>query len=105
MFDFQDIFSFLSDILSSRIWLEAALLTDSLLSVMKNDQHREGHTAVLARSGKITCPVALTERLVKILPQSSPAFPLVRKIMKAKSGEHFHSSLGVSMTTLRVEFK
>ena len=105
MFDFHDIFSFLSDILSSRIWLEAALLTDSLLRVMKNDQHREGHTAVLARSGKVTCPVAVTERLDKILPQSSSAFPLVRKIMKAKSNEHFHSSLGVSMTTLRVEFK
>ena len=63
MFDFHGIFSFLSDILSSQIWLEAALLTDSLLSVMKNDQHREGHTAVLARSGKVTCPVAVTERL------------------------------------------
>ena len=25
--------------------------------------------------------------------------------MKAKSKEHFHSSLGVSMTSLRVEFK
>ena len=105
MFDFHDIFSFLSDILSSRIWLEAALLTDSFFSVMKNDQHREGHTAVFARSGKVTCPVAVTERLVKILPQSSSAFPLVRKIMKAKSNEHFHSSLGVSMTTLGVEFK
>lgn len=53
--------------------LEAALLTDSLLSVMKNDQHREGHIAVLARSGKVTCPVAVTERLVKLLPQSSSA--------------------------------
>ena len=49
--------------------------------------------------------MAVTERLVKLLPQSSSAFPLVRKIMKAKSKEHFHSSLGVSMTTLRVEFK
>ena len=100
MFDFHDIFSFLSDILSSGIWLEAALLIDSLMSVMKN-----GHTAFLARSGKVTCPVAVTERLVKLLPQSSSAFPLVRRIMKAKSKEHFHSSLGVSMTTLRVEFK
>ena len=72
---------------------------------MKNDHHREGHTAVLARSDKVTCPVAVTERLVKLLPQSFSAFPLVGKIMKAKSKEHFHSSLGVSMTTLRVEFK
>ena len=71
MFDSHDIFSFLSDILGSRIWLEAALLTDSLLSVMKNDQHREGHTAVLARSGKVTCPVAVTERLVKLPGEDS----------------------------------
>ena len=78
MFDFHDIFSFLSDILSSGIWLEAALLTDSLMSVMKNDQHREGHTAFLAISGEVTCPVAVTERFVKLLPQSSSAFPLVR---------------------------
>ena len=102
---FTIFFSFLSDILSSGIWLEAALLIDSLLSVMKSDQHGEGHTAFLARSGKVTCPVAVTERLVKLLPQSSSAFPYVRRIMKAKSKEHFHSSLGVSMTTLRVEFK
>ena len=93
LFDFHDIFSFLSDILSSRIWLEATLSTASLLSVMKNDQHRKGHTAVLARSGKVTCPVAVTERLVKLLPQSSSSFPLVRKIMKAKSKEHFHSTV------------
>ena len=75
------------------------------MSVTKNDQHSEGHTAFLARSGKVTCPVAVTERLVKLLPQSSSAFPLVRRIMKAKSKKRFHSSLGVSMTTLRVEFK
>ena len=105
MFNIRDIFSFLSDFLSSGIWLEAALLTDSLMSVTKNDQHTEGHTAFLARSGKVTCPVAVTERLVKLLPQPSSALPLVRRIMKAKSKEHFHSSLGVSITTLRVEFK
>ena len=41
----------------------------------KNDQYREGHTAFLARTGKVTCPVAVTERLIKLLPQSSSAFP------------------------------
>ena len=52
----------------------------------KNDQHREGHAAFLARTGKVTCrPVAVTERLMKLLPQSSSAFPLVCRIVKAKS--------------------
>ena len=71
----------------------------------KNDQYREGHTAFLARTGKVTCPVAVTERLIKLLPQSSSAFPLVHRIIKAKSKEYFHSSLGVSVSTLREEFK
>ena len=37
----------------------------------KNDQYREGHTSFLARSYKATCPVAITERLLKVLPSSS----------------------------------
>ena len=28
------------------------------MSVTKTDQHREGNIAFLARSGKVTCPVA-----------------------------------------------
>ena len=71
----------------------------------KNDQHREGHSAFLARTSKVTCLVAVTKRLIKLLPQSSSAFPLVRRIVKAKSKEYFHSSLGVSVSTLREEFK
>ena len=51
----------------------------------KNDQYREGHTAFLARTDKVTCPVAVTERLIKLLPQSSSAFPLARRIVKARS--------------------
>ena len=46
----------------------------------KNDQYREGHTAFLAGAGKVTCPVAVTERLIKLLPQSSSALPLVRRV-------------------------
>ena len=30
----------------------------------KNDQHREGHTPFLVRTGKVTCPVTVTERLI-----------------------------------------
>ena len=51
----------------------------------KNDQYREGHTTFLARTGKVTCPVAVTERLIKLLPQSSSTFPLFRRIVKARS--------------------
>ena len=71
----------------------------------KNDQYREGHTSYLARSGQSTCPVSITERIIKVLSQSNPSFPLVRRIVKSKSGEYFHASNGVSISTLREEFK
>ena len=48
----------------------------------KNDQYREGHTSYLARSGKSTCPVSITEKILKVLPQLSKSFPLVRRIVK-----------------------
>ena len=71
-----------------------------------NDQYREGHTSLLARSHKATCPVSITERLLKLLPLSSESSsPLVRRIVKSKSKEHFHVSKGVSYTTLREEFR
>ena len=72
----------------------------------KNDQIREGHTSVIARSGKLTCPVAVTERLVSFLPEPrNPHCPLIRRIVKTKSGEHFHESIGISYSTILLEFK
>ena len=72
----------------------------------KNDQYREGHTSLLARSHKATCPVSITERLIKLLPLSSESSsPLVRRIVKSKSKEYFHVSKGISYTTLREEFR
>ena len=71
----------------------------------KNDQYREDHTSCLVRSGKSTCPVSITERIIKVLSQSNPSFPLVRRIVRSKSGEYFHASEGVSISTLREEFK
>ena len=72
----------------------------------KNDQFREGNTSFLAKSGKATCPVAITEKLVKLLPTSNhPRVPLVRRIIKSSSKECFHSCKGVSYSTLREEFK
>ena len=72
----------------------------------KNDQYREGHTSLLARSHKATCPVSITGRLLKLLPSSSESSsPLVRRIVKSKSKEYFHATKGVSYTTLREEFR
>ena len=55
------------------------------VSQRKNDQYREGRTAFLGRSGKVTCPGAVTERLSKLLLQSSSArvFLLARIIVEA----------------------
>ena len=71
----------------------------------KNNQNREGHTSYLARSGKSTCPVSITEKILKVLPQSSKSFPLVRRIVKSKAREYFHVGKGVPVSTLRGEFK
>ena len=72
----------------------------------KNDQYREGHTSLLARSHKATCPVSITERLLKLLPSSTESSSLlVRRIVKSKSKEYFHATKGVSYTTLREEFR
>ena len=72
----------------------------------KNDRYREGDTSLLARSHKATCPVSITERLLKILPSSTKSSsPLVRRIVKSKFKEYFHATKGVSYTTLREEFR
>ena len=67
----------------------------------RNDQCREGHTSLPARSHKASCPFSVTERLLKLLPLSSESSsPLVRRIVKSKSKEYLHVSKGVSYTTL-----
>ena len=72
----------------------------------KTDQYREGHTSLTARSHKSTCPVAITERLLKLLHSSSESSALlVRRIVKSKTKEYFHVTKGVSYTTHREEFR
>ncbi|KAK3730968.1 hypothetical protein QZH41_019579, partial [Actinostola sp. cb2023] len=71
----------------------------------KNDQFREGHTILLARSGKTTCPVSITAKLLELLEVYSPSYPLIRRIVKSKFKEHFHASLGISSSRMREEFK
>lgn len=67
----------------------------------KNDQYREGHKTPLIRSNKVTCPVVITEKLLALLPHENNQSPLDRRIVKSKSKERFHESLGVCHTTIK----
>ena len=72
----------------------------------KNDQHREGHTVDVAFSGKISCPVLITKRLLSLLPNSEDSCaPIVRRIIANRKGNKFHPSLGISYTTAKGDFK
>jgi len=72
----------------------------------KNDQFREGHTSVIARCNKISCPVAITERILSLLPDAKDScFTVLRRIVSTKKGSYFHKSLGISYTTIRDEFR
>lgn len=76
------------------------------LNKRRNDQFRQGHSSMLARTGNITCSGAATEKLLSKLPTgSSPRAPLIRRIVKSKSNEYFHLSKGVVYSTIRNEFK
>ncbi|XP_068706852.1 uncharacterized protein [Montipora foliosa] len=71
----------------------------------KNDQFREGHSLYLITSDRITCPVAILEKLLSHLPKSDGSLPLVRRIVRSKSNERFHDSKGVSYSTIRDKFR
>ena len=72
----------------------------------KNDQYRQGHIIPVIRSNKVTCPVFITEKILVRLPLSdNKNMPLVRRIVKSKSKEYFHSCKSVSYSTIRDEFK
>ena len=71
----------------------------------KNDQFCEGHTSFIARSGKVSCPVAITETIGLLSALNDSTFPVLRRIVSTKKGSHFHKSLGISYTTVRDEFR
>ena len=73
----------------------------------KNDQYRDGHVSVIARSRKPTCPVGIIERILSLLPDSSgSSYPIVRRIVNSRhSKERFHESLGISYSTAYASFK
>ena len=72
----------------------------------KNDQCREGHFSNIYKSGKVTCPVSITQQLVKLLPdEKNSPFPVIRKIVNKKKNKEFHRSKGISYSALMQEFR
>ena len=71
----------------------------------KHDQYCEEHTIMTAKSGKSTCPVTTTSRILNYLESSSPFCPVITRIIKSKSKEYLHRSLGISVTRTREDFK
>ena len=73
----------------------------------KNDQYKDGHVSVMARSRKPNCPVGITERILSLLPDSSgSSYPIVRRIVNSRhSKKRFHESLGISYSTAYASFK
>ena len=72
----------------------------------KNDKYRQGHTVSIARSGKVTCPVSITEKLLNLLPPgSNKQLPILRRIVSSKSKQRFHEHKGVSYSTIKDEFR
>ena len=58
--------------------LEAVVRIAHFVSQRKNDQFREGHTSVIARSSKVSCPVAITEKVLALLKDSKEScFPVI----------------------------
>ena len=98
---------------TSKLWSvkikDITIVHDDMLifvSKRKNDQFREGHTSIIARSGKVSCLVSITERLLVLLgsPRESCS-PVLRRIVCTKNGAFFHKSLGISYSTICDKFK
>ena len=72
------------------------------LPTRKNDQFRAGNTIHIARTGKPTCPVAITERLLEALPgDRNRCLPVVRRLKCVRGLQTFHESRGISYTTAK----
>lgn len=99
----------ISEVLSVRV--KDVSIFDDFMSVYlvkrKNDQYKDGHVSVIARSRKLTCPVGITEKLLSLLPDSKDSSnPIVRRIINSRhSKERFHESLGISYSTALPSFK
>ena len=72
------------------------------LPTRKNDQFRAGYTIHIARTGKPTCPVVITERLLEALPgDRNDCLPVVRRLKRVRGLQTFHESRGISYNTAK----
>ena len=72
------------------------------LPTRKNDQFRAADTIHIARTGKPTCPVVITERLLEALPGGrNGCLPVVRRLKRVRGLQTFHESRGISYTTAK----
>ena len=74
--------------------------------ILKNYQHREGHTSTIVFTGTLSCPVNITQCLLSLLPGDKDSISsIVRRIVAFKKRSYFHPSLGISYSTARDLFK
>ena len=82
---------------------------DAVLSVhvssSKTDQFRQGDTVVIARTGNITCPVAMLDKYLAAAEISlSSDLLLFRGVVHTSKGERLRPSGGLSYTRMRELF-
>ena len=71
----------------------------------KTDQYRQGDSVMVARTGSLTCPVAMLERYYAMAAITKESrLRLFRGITATKSGERLRSQGGLSYTRLRELF-
>ena len=68
----------------------------SLIPERENDQYREGHIVNIGRTGKLTCPVAMTECFISKAQCSNEGF-LTCSLVQCKNGLRAIAS-GISYT-------
>lgn len=82
-------------------------LTSILIPERENDQYREGHGVNLGRTGKLTCPVAMTVHFICKAQCSNEGF-LTCRLVRCKNSLRAIAS-GISYTraleTLRLGMK
>ena len=72
----------------------------------KNDLYREVHFSDIYKSGKVTCPVSITEKLMYLLPDEKDSpFPVTRRIINKTKDKEFHRSKGISNSTLKARIQ
>ena len=74
----------ISEVLCIRV-RDVSIFEDFTKVYNKNDQYKDGHVSVIARSRKPTCTVGIYERILSLLPDSSgSSYPIVRRIVNSR---------------------